>query len=351
MLPYTAGSCERGGGPPRLNMIRVLLYGLGPIGAMVGRQLAARDGFRIVGAIDVDPAKVGRDAGEIAGLPRPLRVKVDPDARHAIKKSKPDVVVLCTSSSLRGVMPQIENVLKAKVPIVTTTEELSYPVRRNAALAKKIDAMAKRAKVAVLSTGVNPGFVMDALPITLTVACERIDSVTVHRIQDARTRRLPFQQKIGVGLSREQFQREVERGSIRHVGLAESISMIADAVGWQLDRITDDVKPKMADATVASEFLAVDPGYVSGIVQDGVGYRHGTPVITMHMEAYLGAPQSYDEVRVQGVPNLTLRIPGGVPGDIATASIVVNSIPKVLAARPGLRTMKDLPVPSYYSGR
>ena len=332
-------------------MIRVLLYGLGPIGAMVARQLATRDGFRIVGGVDVDPAKVGRDVAEIAGLQRPLRVKVDPDARHAIRKSKPDIVVLCTSSSLRGVMPQIECVLKAKVPVVTTTEELSYPVRRNAPLAKKIDAMAKRAKVAVLSTGVNPGFVMDALPIALTVACERIESVIVHRVQDGRLRRLPFQQKIGAGLSREQFQREVERGSIRHVGLAESISMIADALGWQIDRITDDVKPKVAEATVASEFLAVDPGYVSGIIQDAVGYRHGTPVITMHLEAYLGAPESYDEVRVQGVPNLTLRIPGGVPGDIATASIVVNSIPSVLRSRPGLRTMRDLPLPSYYGGQ
>lgn len=332
-------------------MIRVLLYGLGPIGLMVARQLATRDGFRIVGAVDVDPAKVGRDVGDIAGLERPLRVKVDPDPRHAIKKSKPDVVVLCTSSSVRGVMPQIEGVLKLKVPVVTTTEELSYPVRRNAPLAKKIDAMARRAKVAVLSTGVNPGFVMDALPIMLTVACERIESVTVNRIQDARTRRLPFQQKIGAGLSREQFAREVERGSIRHVGLGESISMIADALGWQIDRITDEVKPKMADASVSSEFLAVDPGYVSGIIQDGVGYRHGTPVITMHMEAYLGASDCYDEVRITGVPNLTLRIPGGVPGDIATASIVVNSIPKVLASRPGLQTMKDLPVPSFYSGR
>ena len=332
-------------------MIRVLLYGLGPIGAMVGRQLATRDGFRIVGAVDVDPAKVGRDAGEVVGLDRRLRVKVDPDARHAIKKSRPDIVVLCTSSSVRGVMPQIEGILKLKVPIITTTEELSYPVRRNAVLAKKIRDIARRAKVAVLSTGVNPGFVMDALPITLTVACERIESVTVHRIQDARTRRLPFQQKIGAGLSREQFRREVERGSIRHVGLAESISMIADALGWQLDRITDEVQPKIADATVSSEFFAVDPGYVSGIIQDGVGYRNGTPVITMHMEAYLGAPQPFDEVRVQGVPGLTLRIAGGVPGDIATASIVVNSIPKVLAARPGLQTMKDLPVPSYYSGQ
>jgi len=332
-------------------MIRVLVYGLGPIGLMVARQLAARDGFRIVGAVDVDPAKVGRDVGEIADLPRPLRVKVDPDARRALRKSRPDVVVLCTASSVRAVMPQLEGILKAKIPIVTTTEELSYPVKRNLPLARRIDALARKAKVAVLSTGVNPGFVMDALPITLTVACERIESISVNRVQDARSRRLPFQQKIGAGLSREQFAREVEGGSIRHVGLAESISMIAAALGWQLDRIADTVKPKIADATVASEFLAVDPGYVSGIIQDGVGYRHGTPVITMHMEAYLGAPEPYDEVKVSGVPNLTLRIPGGVPGDVATASIVVNSIPKVLAATPGLKTMRDLPVPSYYSGR
>ena len=332
-------------------MIRVLVYGLGPIGLLVARQLAVRDGFRIVGAVDVDPAKVGRDVGEIADLPRPLRVKVDPDARRALRKSRPDVVVLCTASSVRAVMPQLEGILKAKIPIVTTTEELSYPVKRNLPLARRIDALARKAKVAVLSTGVNPGFVMDALPITLTVACERIESISVNRVQDARSRRLPFQQKIGAGLSREQFAREVEGGSIRHVGLAESISMIAAALGWQLDRIADTVKPKIADATVASEFFAVDPGYVSGIIQDGVGYRHGTPVITMHMEAYLGAPEPYDEVKVSGVPSLTLKIPGGVPGDVATASIVVNSIPKVLSATPGLKTMRDLPVPSYYSGR
>jgi 4-hydroxy-tetrahydrodipicolinate reductase len=331
-------------------MIRVLLYGLGPIGVMVARQLAARDGFRIAAAVDIDPAKVGHDVAEIAGLARPLRVKVDPDGRRALRKSRPDIAVMCTSSSVRAVMPQVETILKQKVAIVTTTEELSYPVRRNVPLARQIDAMAKRAKVAVLSTGVNPGFVMDTLPIVLTAACERVESIAVARVQDARTRRLPFQQKIGAGLSREQFDREVERGSIRHVGLAESISMIAAALDWRLDRITDDVKPVIADATVAGEFLAVDPGYVSGIVQDGVGYRHGTPVIALHMEAYLGAPESYDEVTVRGVPNLTLRIPGGVPGDAATASLVVNSIPKVLSARPGLHTMKDLPLPSFFSG-
>jgi 4-hydroxy-tetrahydrodipicolinate reductase len=331
-------------------MIRVVLYGLGPIGILVCRQLAARDGFRIVGAVDIDPAKVGHDAGEVAGLERPLRVKVDPDAARTIRNSRPDVVVLCTSSSVRAVMPQIEGVLKAKVPIVTTTEELSYPVKRNASLARKIDELAKKAKVAVLSTGVNPGFVMDALPIMLTVACERIDSVTVTRVQDARTRRLPFQQKIGAGLTREQFQKQVDEGSVRHVGLAESVSMIADALGWKLTRITDEIQPKIASETVASEFLAVDAGYVCGIVQDGIGYRDETPVITLHMEAYLGAPESYDAVEITGSPAIRSRIAGGVHGDIATASIVVNSLPKVLEVAPGLHTMRDMPLPSFFGG-
>ena len=156
-------------------MIRVLLYGLGPIGVMVARQLAARDGFRIVGAVDIDPAKSGVDVAA-SPAPRPLRVKVSPDAGQAIKQAKPDVVVLCTRR-LSARFASDRDVLKAKMPIVTTTEELSYPVRRNAALAKKIDRVATKAKVAVLSTGVNPGFVMDALPIALTVACERVESV------------------------------------------------------------------------------------------------------------------------------------------------------------------------------
>ena len=332
-------------------MFRVLLYGLGPIGTMVARQLATRDGFRIVGAVDVDPAKAGRDVADIAGLERPLRVRVSADPADAIRRSKPDVVVLCTSSSMKSVMPQIAAVLKARVPIVTTTEELAYPVKRNAALARKIDAMAKRAKVAVLATGVNPGFTMDALPIALTAVCERVDSITVHRVQDARTRRGPFQRKIGAGLTRAQFDREVARGSIRHVGLAESIAMIAGALGWTLDRVTDEVAPKIAETRVASEHVSVDRGCVSGIIQEGVGYRRGVAVITLHLEAYLGAPESYDTAIVDGIPTLTLTIPGGVPGDIATVSIVINSIPKVLAASPGLHTMRSLPLPSYYGGR
>jgi len=336
--------------PTQSGPIKIVHVGLGPIGAAVVRQIAGRKGFRIAGAVDIDPAKAGRDLGEVAAVGRPLKIKVTADVRKAIKAGKPHVAVLCTSSSLKRVVPQIEALLKLKVPIVSTTEELSYPTKANMRYARAVHQLAKKARVAVLATGVNPGFVMDALPIMLTGVCERVDAIRVDRVQDARIRRLPFQQKIGAGLTREQFQKKVDDGSVRHVGLAESVSMIADAIGWKLDRITDEIQPKIATGTVSSEFLAVDAGYVCGIVQDGTGYRNGEPVITLHMEAYLGAPESYDAVEIAGVPAIRSKVAGGVHGDIATASIVVNSIPKVLEAEPGLHTMRDMPIPSFFSG-
>jgi 4-hydroxy-tetrahydrodipicolinate reductase len=331
--------------------IRVMHFGLGPIGAAVVSQIAARPGFTIVGAIDIDPAKAGRDLGDVVGLGRKVGIKVSDDAKKALRKAKPDVVVLCTSSSVKKILPEVQLILDAKKPIVSTTEELSYPGYTHIRQARMIHAWAKKAKVAVLGTGVNPGFAMDALPIALTAVCERVDRIVVNRIQDARIRRLPFQQKIGAGLTTEQFQKKVDDGSVRHVGLTESIAMIADALGWSLDRITDNIDPKLASVTVSSEFLAVDPGYVCGIIQDGVGYRKMEPVIRLHMEAYLGAPESYDSVEIEGSPRLSMKLAGGIHGDVATASIVVNSIPKVLSAPPGLHTMRDLPLPSFFPGR
>ena len=331
--------------------IKVMHFGLGPIGAAVVKQVATRPGFKIVGAIDIDPAKVGRDLGDVVGLPKRLGVKVSDTAAKTLKTAKPDVVVLCTTSSIKKVLPQIDTILKSKTAIVSTTEELSYPGYTHIRQARQVHTLAKKARVAVLGTGVNPGFAMDALPIAMTAVCERVDRVVVNRVQDARSRRLPFQQKIGAGLTTEQFQKKVDDGSVRHVGLTESIAMIADALGWTLDRITDDVQPKLASVTISSEFLAVDPGYVCGIVQDGVGFRKNEPVIKLHMEAYLGSPDTYDSVDIEGSPNISMRIAGGIHGDVATASIVVNSIPKVLQAPPGLHTMRDLPLPSFFPGR
>jgi hypothetical protein len=330
--------------------IRVMSFGLGPIGAAVVRQVATRPGFTVVGGIDIDPAKVGRDIGDVVELDRRLRVRVAADVRAAIKAARPDVVVLCTSSSLEKVWPQIEAVLKLRVPIVSTTEELAYPRYSQKRLAATIDQAAKKAKVAVLGTGVNPGFTMDALPITLTGVCQHVDAITVNRVQDARSRRLPFQQKIGCGLTAAQFKAKVQDGSVRHVGLTESIAMIADAMGWTLEKVTDEIVPKIAEAEISSPFLTVARGLVCGLIQDGTGYVKGRPIIRLHMEAYLGAPESFDSVDVKGTPTLAMKIAGGVHGDVATASITVNSIPKVMAAPPGLHTMRSLPIPSWFGG-
>jgi hypothetical protein len=330
--------------------IRVMHFGLGPIGAAVVQQVAKKSGLKIVGAVDLDAAKAGRDLGDVVGLNERLGVRVFDDAAKALKAAKPDVAILSTTSSLKSVMPLIGAILQAKAAIVSTTEELAYPGYTHIRHARQIHAWARKAKVAVVGTGVNPGFAMDALPIMLTAVCERVDRVVVSRVQDARFRRLPFQQKIGAGLTTEQFQRQLAEGTVRHIGFTESIAMIADALGWTLDRITDEVQPKLATVTVSSELMAVDPGYVSGIIQDGVGYRKAEPVIRLHMEAYLGAPETYDVIEIEGSPNLSMKLAGGIHGDIATASIAVNSIPKVLAAAPGLHTMRDLALPSFFPG-
>jgi 2,4-diaminopentanoate dehydrogenase len=196
-----------------MSLIRVVHVGLGPIGAAIARQVAGRTGFRIVGGVDVDSAKGGRDLGDIIGLGRRLNIRVSPDLNKTLKTTKPDIAVLCTGSSMREVMPAIEAILKTKTPIVSTTEELSYPGYTHIRQARRINTLAKKAKVAVLGTGVNPGFAMDALPIALTAVCERVDRVVVNRVQDARRRRLPFQQKIGAGLTTEQFEKQVADGA------------------------------------------------------------------------------------------------------------------------------------------
>lgn len=327
--------------------IKVLHVGLGPIGAAIVRQTLKGAGFIVAGAVDVDAALIGRDLGEVCGLRRPLGIPIEGDLAAAVRAHRPDVAVLATGSSLKQVLPTIETVLRLKVPVVSTTEELAYPVRAQAATARRLDALAKRSRVAVVATGVNPGFVMDALPIALTAVSADVTAIDVERVQDARTRRVPFQQKIGAGLTVEEFTARVKAGTVRHVGLAESITMIADAMGWKLDRITDEIRPKVAEERITSGAITVPAGAVAGVVQDGVGSRKGRPLVTLHMEAYLGAPASYDAIRITGTPSLAMRIDGGVPGDVATAAIIVNTLPKILQAPPGLRTMRDMVLPSF----
>ncbi len=326
--------------------IRVLQVGLGPIGVAVARQLLARRGYELVGGVDLDPAKAGRDLGEVCGLPEPLGTEVRSDLGEALTALEPDLAALCTSSSLERMAPTVEACLEAGIPVASSTEELAYPWREQPEIAHRLDRAAKRAGLTVLATGVNPGFAMDAHPLNLTSVCQRVDSISVRRVQDAGLRRLPFQLKIGAGLTPEEFERKAAAGDVRHVGLAESIGMLADAMGWPLDKITDEIEPVVVAEPVASDQVQVATGQVAGVRQVGTGSQNGTVRVRLEFIARIGAPESFDEVQVEGDPSLHSRIEGGIPGDVATASMVVNAIPRVVSAQPGLLTMKDLP-PAY----
>jgi 2,4-diaminopentanoate dehydrogenase len=324
--------------------IRVIQYGMGPIGASIIRLMRQKASLEIVGAIDTDPKKVGRDLGELGGAgDAPWGVLVSADAAQVLA-TPADVVVHSTSSYLPSVMDQLLSCLAAGLCVVSTCEELSYPFRKHPQLSKTLDTAAREEGVALVGTGVNPGFVMDKLPLTLSAVSQRVDWVSAVRIVDASKRRLPLQKKIGAGLTSQEFRAQVAAGVIKHHGLPESIAMVADGLGFRLDEISETIEPMIADAAVKTEFLEVAQGQVAGVHQIARGTAAGEEKIFMELKMYVGAKEAADTVVLKGDPSLTLTIPGGTHGDVATAAVVVNAIPAILGAQAGLRTSRDLPL-------
>ena len=327
--------------------IRAIQYGIGPIGASIVKLLREKESIDLVGAIDTDPAKVGRDLGEVVGAPdAPWGVKVSGDAKGVLEQSA-DVVMHTTSSSLTKVMEQLLACLDVGSCVVSTCEELSYPFRTYPELAAKLDSAAKESGVALVGTGINPGFVMDKLLVTLAAVSQRIEHASAIRIVDASKRRLPLQKKIGAGMSVDEFRAKVKEGTIKHVGLPESVAMVADSLGLRVDEITETIEPKVALERVETEFLSVEPGQAAGVHQIARGLSEGRELIYMELQMYVGATDPADKVELKGHPNIGLVIPGGSHGDIATASVAVNSIPVLLEAPSGLRTSRDLPIAFY----
>ena len=324
--------------------VRVIQYGIGPIGASIVRLMRQKESLEIVGAIDTDPKKVGRDLGEVVGsTDAPWGVPVSADAAAVFAKPA-DLVVHSTSSYLTSVMDQLLACLSAGLCVVSTCEELAYPFRKHPDLSKTLDVAAQQEGVALVGTGVNPGFVMDKLPLTLSAVSQRVDWVSAVRIVDASKRRLPLQKKIGAGMTPDEFHAQVSAGVIKHHGLPESIAMVADGLGFAVDDITETIEPMIADTYVKTEFLDVKPGQVTGVHQIARGTAAGKEKIFMELKMYVGAKEPADTVVLKGDPNLTLTIPAGTHGDVATAAVVVNAIPAILAASAGLRTSRDLPL-------
>ena len=246
--------------------VKVVLYGVGAVGSLIAKFLLNKEGVDIVGAIDIAKDKVGKDLGEALGIERKLKIKVSSDTNSVLSKVKADIAIHTTSSFLKDTYPQIASILKHGVKVISTCEELSYPYYSEPEIAKELDALAKKYNATVLGTGINPGFLMDTLVITLTAVCQKIEKIEAVRVMNAATRRLPFQKKIGAGLTVKDFQQKIEDKQITgHVGLKQSIAMIADALAWKLDKITaEPVEPVIAKKPVESKNIKVKAGEVAG---------------------------------------------------------------------------------------
>lgn len=326
---------------------RVIQYGLGPIGSATARHVVDRDGLQLVAGIDIDPTKVGKDVGEVIGLGQPLGFKVAESLSQALAGTEADVVVHTTSSYFDAFKSQIVEVLEAGLDVVSTSEELSFPWLAHAEEAAEVDAVAKRAKKTVLGTGVNPGFLMDSLPLNLTAICQRVDRIDVTRVINASTRRGPFQAKIGSGMTVEDFKARMAAGRMGHVGLPESMGMVFHTLGRKLARYESGVEPVVAESPVKTDHFDVQPGQVKGLKQVAHGYTDESEFMTLTFIAALEAGDEADTIKITGSPGLEVVLKG-TNGDIATVAIAVNAIRRVREAAPGLVTMRDLPIVTFW---
>lgn len=324
--------------------VRVILYGLGSIGSEVARAALKQEGLQVVGAVDKDRAKVGADVGELIGLGEKVGIRVTDQPEELFKATNADLVLHTTGSYFKDVYPQLAEIAEAELDVVSSAEELSFPYLQHPDLAEKLNRLALEKEVTILGTGVNPGFVMDFLPLVMAGVCHDIEQIKVERVVDATTRRGPLQRKIGSGMIPEEFSRLADQGKIGHVGLPQSVALIAYGLGWEIETVRETLDPVISEDDIKTPHVQVKRGQVAGIRQRAVGIKDGQEKIVLDLEMRLKASDPHDAIFIAGRPQMSLRIEGGTAGDQATVAALINAIPKVVAARPGLLTAVDLPV-------
>ena len=331
-----------------MNKMKVIQIGLGPLGQKITQFITQRESLEIIGAIDVSPEIIDRDLGEHCGLDN-MGIKIQSSIGECLRSARPDAAILTTVSTMEKITPQIEEIVSYGIPIVSTCEELSYPWNTSLSLSERIDKAAKTNQVAVLGTGVNPGFLMDSLPTFLTSVCQNVQRITVHRIQNAAFRRIPFQRKIGAGLTLEQFENKKKEGTLRHVGLTESVQLIASRMGWELSKVEDVLVPVIAGREIITDTMRIPIGYAAGVQQIGKGYVGNEDKIILVFRASVGEPNPQDSIEIKGTPTIKSIIEGGVNGDVATCAITINALKQIIKTQPGLRTMADISMVSFFS--
>ncbi|MEA2537577.1 MAG: hypothetical protein QOF11_1811 [Chloroflexota bacterium] len=309
------------------------VVGLGPIGAAVASVVAARPGLELVSVVEPDAAR--RSAFKVAGADL-VRVA-------SLEETPPvDVAILCTSSRLSALEPQVLSALSRGAHVVSTCEELAFPWIANGETAANLNKEARSRGSVVIGTGINPGFAMDALPALLSAAAGPVRSVVVHRRVAAGTRRGQLQTKIGAGLDVAEFKRRAALGQIGHVGLAESAALLAASVGWHVRSVDSEIEPVIAREAVRTEHVSVAPGDVAGLVQQCSVRVEGREVVQLLLEMSLLIPESQDTITLTTGDGPLTTVITGLHGDRATAYLTAAAAETVAELEPGLRTMADL---------
>jgi 4-hydroxy-tetrahydrodipicolinate reductase len=323
--------------------VPVLVMGLGFIGQEIAKAAQASPELELVGAVDTSPQLSGKKLGEVVGVPA-LGMKIASSLESALKKGKQLPVLLhATGSRLPQVMDQLLEAVRLGLPVVSTCEELAFPYLKHPELASKLDRAAQKAGVAVLGTGVNPGFVLDRLVATLGQVCGPVRHASVTRVVDARTRREALQRKVGAGITEEEFFELVDKDAIGHVGLLESAALAALGLGMDCDDFEEEIAPVMAEEDITGGAFPVKKGRVAGISQTAVGLEGEQERVRLELTIAVGAEGPGDRIVIDAEPRMELEIKGGVAGDVATANVIVNAAPRITAAEPGLLTVLELP--------
>ena len=325
--------------------IKIAQFGLGPIGVETLKLAVTKPWARIVGGVDIDPAKIGQDLGKLSGTKALEGALVYGSLEELIGRAKPAVVFHTAVSKFKDAFTQIEPMARRGISVVSSCEELLFPQIREPRLAARLDRVCKRSGARVVGTGVNPGFVMDVLPVCLTGVSREVRAVHVQRVVDAATRREPLQRKIGSGLPPAEFRRLFKAGKAGHAGLKESLALIAYCLGWKLEDIVETGDAVVADHPIRTRYLEVQKGQTCGLHQYAQAKVGGKVRLTLDLKMYLDAKNPHDAVQIEGEPPLDVLIKGGVAGDQATVAALVNAAPGLLEVSAGLRLMTDLPLP------
>ncbi len=328
---------------------RVLVWGLGAMGSGVARNILKKEDLRLVGAVEKDPERIGKDLGEYLGGEKTGSL-VYSDIEKAIVETRPDIVVIATNSFVKEVLPKIEAAARHHVDILTIAEEMAFPFVSHPEESEVLENIAWRYGVSILGTGINPGFVLDLLIIAMTGACLKVNRIEARRINDLSPFGKTVMETQGVGTSPEEFRKGIEKGDIvGHIGFQQSIAMIGNALGWEIDRIEESREPIISNTERKTAVAHVKPGMVAGCKHVGRGYCGEKLMIELiHPQQILPEAEGVDTgdyIDIYGDPEIHLSIKPEIPGGKGTIALATNMIPAVIEAAPGLIEMSELPIP------